>query len=66
MLLIIVLYLGATWSKVDDASKQNRATRYAKVESFLEMGGFPSVQPFNLYSRTVRNLNNNTFNNTNN
>eukprot|EP00012_Vannella_robusta_P008163 CAMPEP_0206192598 /NCGR_PEP_ID=MMETSP0166-20121206/6056_1 /ASSEMBLY_ACC=CAM_ASM_000260 /TAXON_ID=95228 /ORGANISM="Vannella robusta, Strain DIVA3 518/3/11/1/6" /LENGTH=821 /DNA_ID=CAMNT_0053609129 /DNA_START=92 /DNA_END=2558 /DNA_ORIENTATION=- len=40
----------ATWGKVDGSKKKpGRSTRFGKVESFLEMGGFPSIQPFSLY-----------------
>jgi len=45
--------LDATWSKADPSKTLGKNSRFGKVESFLEMGGFPSIQPFSLYGPPV-------------
>ena len=44
----------ATWSRVGNNKKAHRrSARFGRVDSFLEMGGFPSISPFSLYGQNV-------------
>ena len=48
------MYKDATWAKSGPTQKPSRSTRFGKIENFLEMGGFPSIQPYSLYGAPVR------------
>lgn len=44
----------ATWSHAQTQKTPTRASRFGRVDSFLDMGGFPSIQPINIYEQHVR------------
>jgi hypothetical protein len=40
------------WSQRSDPNNPN-SVKFSKMESFLEMGGFPSIEPFTMYGSPV-------------